>query len=241
MLINKKTKINTESYKLSPTDLYVCHKKRTFFFVTINYKLPEINLLTSSVHKEQDLLQLASLGDQQAFTTLYDLYKNKLFAYALRLTESEMLAEDIVQDVFLKLWNNQQSLKSIDKLDSYLFRMCKNDIINHFKRASHETLILAELFHQKPVGYNDTQETVAFKEAEKILLEVLEKLTPQQKAIYHLSREDGKTHEEIARILQIAPNTVKNHMIKAMALIRSELRKNAFSLALIAASLAFQK
>jgi len=172
---------------------------------------------------------------------LYDMYKNKLFTYALRLTESEMLAEDIVQDVFLKLWNNQQSMKSIEKLDSYLFRMCKNDIINHFRRTSHETLILAELFHQKPAGYNDTQETVAFKEAEKILSDVLEKLTPQQKAIYHLSRDDGKTHEEIAAILQIAPNTVKNHIIKAMSLIRSELRKNAFSMIAIAAVLFFQK
>lgn len=198
-------------------------------------------MLTQALHNEKELLVLASQADQGAFTTLFHMYKNKLYAYVLRLTESEMLAEDIVQDVFMKLWNDHNSLNSIDNFGSYLFRMSKNQVINHFKRMAHETLIVAELFHQNPVGHNDTQEIVALKEVEKILGDILEKLPPQQKTVYHLSREEGRTHDEIANLLKISPNTVKNHIVQAMSTIRMQLRKHADTMLLVAAIISIKK
>ncbi|MCF0054864.1 RNA polymerase sigma factor [Dyadobacter sp. CY356] len=198
-------------------------------------------MLIQTLHSEKELLVLASQADQGAFTALFHMYKNKLYAYVLWLTESEMLAEDIVQDVFMKLWNDHESLSSIDNFGSYLFRMSKNQVINHFKRMAHETLILAELFHQNPVGHNETQEMVALKEAEKILGDILEKLPPQQKAVYYLSREEGRTHDEIANLLKISPNTVKNHIVQAMSTIRTQLRKHADTMLMVAAIIAVKK
>lgn len=198
-------------------------------------------MLVQTLHNEKELLVLASQADQGAFTTLFHLYKNKLYAYVLRLTESEMLAEDIVQDVFMKLWNDHHLLCTIDNFGSYLFRMLKNQVNNHFKRMAHETLIMAELFHQNPVGYNDTQEIVALKEVEKILGDILEKLPPQQKVIYYLSREEGRTHDEIANLLKISSNTVKNHMVQAMSTIRTQLRKHADTMLIVAAIIAVRK
>lgn len=194
-----------------------------------------------AIHNEKELLVLASQADQGAFTTLFHLYKNKLYAYILRLTESEMLAEDIVQDVFMKLWNDRDSLHLIDNFGSYLFRMSKNQVINHFKRMAHETLIMAEIFQQNPVGHNETQEIVALKDVEKILGDILEKLPPQQKAVYHLSREEGRTHDEIANLLKISPNTVKNHIVQAMSTIRMQLRKQADMMLLVAAIISIKK
>lgn len=198
-------------------------------------------MLIQALHNEKELLVLASQADQGAFTTLFHMYKNKLYAYVLRLTESEMLAEDIVQDVFMKLWNDHDTLGSIDNFGGYLFRMSKNQVINHFKRMAHETLIMAELFRQNPIGHNDTQEIVALKDIEKILGNILENLPPQQKAVYHLSREEGRTHEEIANLLKISPNTVKNHIVQAMSTIRTQLRKHADTMLLVAVLIAIKK
>lgn len=194
-----------------------------------------------AIHNEKELLALASQADQGAFTTLFHMYKQKLYGYVLRLTESEMLAEDIVQDVFLKLWNDHDSLNTIDNFGSYLFRMSKNQVINHFKRMAHETLIVAELFQQNPAGHNETQEIVALKDIEKILGDILEKLPPQQKSVYRLSREEGRTHDEIANLLKISPNTVKNHIVQAMSTIRTQLRKHAEMMLLVAAIISIKK
>lgn len=198
-------------------------------------------MLIQTLHNEKELLELASQADQGAFTALFHMYKNKLYAYVLRLTESEMLAEDIVQDVFMKLWNDHILLSTIDNFGSYLFRMSKNQVINHFKRMAHETLIMAELFYQNPVGHNDTQEIVALKDIEKVLGAILEKLPPQQKAVYHLSREEGRSHDEIANLLKISPNTVKNHIVQAMSTIRTQLRKHADTMFLVAAIISIKK
>ena len=194
-----------------------------------------------ALHNESDLLLLASQADKEAFTTLFHLYKHKLYGYIFRLTESEMLAEDIVQDVFMKLWSDHTSLGSIDNFASYLFRMSKNHVINHFKRMAHETLIMTEICGQKPAGYNDTHDMIAMKEVEKLLAEILEKLPAQQKKIYHLSREEGRSHDEIADLLNISPNTVKNHIVQAMSTIRTQLRRHADSMLVIVSIIALKK
>jgi len=198
-------------------------------------------VLVETLHNEKELLLLASDADQAAFTTLFHMYKNKLYGYVFRLTESEMLTEDIVQDVFMKLWNDHQTLSGIDNFGSYLFRMSKNHVINHFKRMAHETLIMAEMYQYKPVGHNDIQDNIALKEVEKVLLEIIEKLPAQQKAVYYLSREEEKTHEEIANLLKISSNTVKNHVVQAMATIRTQLRKHADTMLLVAALITLKK
>jgi RNA polymerase sigma-70 factor (family 1) len=198
-------------------------------------------LKTQTLHGEKHLLELASQANEEAFTMLFHMYKHKLFAYILRLTESEMLAEDIVQDVFMKLWNDHTSLGNIENFGSYLFRMSKNQVINHFRRMAHETLIMAEILHQSSTGHNETQDIMALKDVEKILGEIVGKLPTQQRIIYHLSREEGRSHDEIANLLKLSPNTVKNHIVQAMSTIRIQLRKHADTMFLVAAVIAFKK
>ena len=178
------------------------------------------------------------MGDGNAFTSLFHLYKHKLFSYVLALSESEMLAEDIVQDVFLKLWNEHESLADINNFGSYVFRMSKNHAINHFRRMSHETLIISELFQINPSSHNQVEDIIALKETEKLLESIINRLPAQQKSVYNLSRVDGKSHNEIADLLNISPHTVRNHIIQAMSAIRTQLRGHSntfFILACLAA------
>ncbi|WP_165940050.1 RNA polymerase sigma factor [Dyadobacter psychrotolerans] len=197
--------------------------------------------MEQTVNNERALLVRSSESDENAFAALFHLYKHKLYAYLLRLTESEMLSEDIVQDVFMKLWNDRSSLSEIDSFGSYLFRMSKNHVINHFRRMSHETLIIAEMFQLNDSAHNETQDMIALKETEKILGEIIEKLPAQQKAVYQLSRQDGKSHDEIANLLKISPNTVKNHIVQAMSTIRTQLRRHSDTLLILAGIAALKK
>lgn len=194
-----------------------------------------------TLYNEKDLLTLASQANEAAFTSLFHIHRHKLYGFVRRLTESDMLAEDIVQDVFMKLWSDHTSLCNIENFSSYLFKMSRNHVINHFKRMAHETLIMAEIYGQKPAGYNETQDIIAVKEVEKILAQILEKLPPQQKAVYHLSREEGKSHDEIADLLKISSNTVKNHIVQAMSTIRTKLRAHADTLLIFIVLLALKK
>lgn len=194
-----------------------------------------------AVHNENELLVLASRSDQKAFTLLFHMYKSKLYAYILRITESEELAEDIVQDVFLKLWRDHEQLGGIDNFGSYIFRMSKNHVINHFKKMAHETLVVSEMFKQRSEGHNDIQDMIAVKDVEKVLSQIIQKLPAQQKSVYQLSREEGKTHEEIANLLNISPNTVKNHIVQAMLTIRLQLRKHANVMLVLASILSLKK
>ncbi|MEO6685951.1 MAG: sigma factor, partial [Dyadobacter sp.] len=118
---------------------------------------------------EEDLLLLASKSDAAAFTTIFHHYKHKLYSYVFRLTKSGQLTEDIIQDVFMKLWNDHALLADVDNFGGYLFRMSKNHVVNHFKRMAHETLIMAEFFHHLPTEHNDIQEIIAVNEVQKLL------------------------------------------------------------------------
>ncbi|MCF0065745.1 RNA polymerase sigma-70 factor [Dyadobacter chenwenxiniae] len=191
------------------------------------------DVLGTDVNNERTLLALSSMADEKAFTSLFYLYKHKLYSYLTSLTESEMLAEDIVQDVFLKLWNDRETLAEIDNFGSYLFRMSKNQAINHFRRMSRETLIISEMFQANPSD-NQTEDTVSLKETKKILEDIIDKLPAQQKMIYKLSRHEGKTHDEIADMLKISPNTIKNHIVQAMSTIRTQLRRYSDTLLMLA-------
>jgi RNA polymerase sigma-70 factor (family 1) len=196
-------------------------------------------VLKHDVNTEKAILMLSSGGDEEAFTSLFHLYKHKLYSYLLSLTDSEMLAEDIVQDVFMKLWDEHEALAAIENFGSYLFRMSKNHAINHFRRMSHETLIISEMFKANPSD-NQTEDTIALKETEKILEDIVDKLPAQQKMIYNLSRKEGKSHEEIADLLKISPNTVKNHVVMAMSTIRTQLRRHSDTLLMLAFAATFK-
>jgi RNA polymerase sigma-70 factor (family 1) len=183
-------------------------------------------LIYQNCHTEKTLLQLASTGNEEAFTRLFSLYKDKLYSFALRLTGCKEKAQDIVQEVFLKLWQNQTSLNTIENFSSYIFKLAQNQFLNAAKRMANESLIISKIHSTTNVYNAPPDEKLECKEVESILHEVIQKLPPQQKLIFKLSREQGLKHEEIATQLQISPSTVKNHLVQSLKTIRKYLSSN---------------
>jgi RNA polymerase sigma-70 factor (family 1) len=191
----------------------------------MNFYLYDPDIVSeSSLHREQELLQGASRGEQAAFAELFLLNRHKLFSFLMRLTQSPEMTEDVIQDIFMKLWRNRAGLSNIENFSSYLFKMAQNQCLTHFKRVAKETLILSRL--QQPSA-STTEDQLALKEVQQQLQQAIAHLTPQQKLVFTLSREKGLKHEEIAAELNISVSTVKNHMIDALRTLRQHLQSPA--------------
>lgn len=188
---------------------------------------------TDTLYNEPELLQRSADGDQAAFTELFHHYKDRLHHFLYKLTESTELTEDTIQEIFLKLWKARAMMPEIQNLGSYLYRMAQNHCINVFKRQAREALILAELQKTTPRLMPTTDEVLDAKAIQEKLKAALEKLSPQQRKVYQLSREQGLRHDQIAASLGISPSTVKGHMISALRTLREELLTNPGSVPLL--------
>ena len=184
---------------------------------------------SETIHTEKELLLLAAQGSEPAFTLLFNRYKHKLYSYILSLTTSPQIAEDIIQDTFLKLWKDRASLKAIDYFNAYLFTMTRNLAINSFKRMARETAILAALQPQQNNPAATVADNLSLKEVEQLLHQTIQSLPPQQKLIYTLSREQGLKHEDIAHQLHLSSSTVRNHIVQALRTIRKKIELHSIS------------
>lgn len=174
-------------------------------------------------HNEKELLQLVAAGDEGAFRDLFDAYRNKIFFYIFRLTESRQTAEDVLQDVFLKIWLERADLQQINNFNAWVYRLAQNQAINGLKRMARETIILSELGKQvSGQAVPGADEQFTHLELKKILDTAVEKLPSRQKLVYHLSRVEGLKYNEIAGRLNISPLTVKKHMQQALHFIREQ-------------------
>jgi RNA polymerase sigma-70 factor (family 1) len=175
------------------------------------------------VHNEASLLALVAKGDQRAFSNLFDAYFKQLGEYVYKLTESIEVTEEIVHDVFIKIWIKREILVDLDNFSHYLFILSKNQTLNHLrKKANDEVRQLEWLKEFKEEAY--LMDDYPVIEEYRALMDIaVEKLPPQQKKVYKLSREGRLKHDEIAKMLDISPETVKKHIKLALRFIKNEL------------------
>jgi RNA polymerase sigma-70 factor (ECF subfamily) len=182
------------------------------------------------MQSEKELLQLAAGGNELAFTRLFHGYKYKLYGFVFRLTGSHASAEDVVQDIFEKLWKDRELLLQVERFSSYVFRMAQNQALNGFKRMAREVVVLKQLAEAPANATFTPQGHLALKETQERLHNAIQQLPPQQKMVFLLSREEGIKHEEIAKRLHITTGTVKNHMIQALRTLRKHMHQYPNSL-----------
>jgi RNA polymerase sigma-70 factor (ECF subfamily) len=177
----------------------------------------------NSQYNEKDLLVQVSEGNERAFRQLFDAYRGKLYSYILKITESKETAEDTVHDVFLKIWINKESLPQILNLNAYLYRMAHNHAYNGFRRMAKQTLVMAELEGQSRHETDNPTDNLVRKEVQQFIHDAVNRLTPQQKEVFRMSREEGLKQEVIAQRLNISIFTVKKHLTDALNYLRKEI------------------
>jgi RNA polymerase sigma-70 factor (family 1) len=175
--------------------------------------------------KERELLLKVASGDENAFSQLFALYHHQLGTYIYRLTDSVELAEEIVQDVFLKIWMSRETLADIKSFKAYLFVVSKNHSLNCLRKLAKERTHSAE--------WNDrTMSDIAIQQDEKydsyygLLDEAINNLPPQQKTVYILSRQQHLKYNEIAEQLHLSRETVKKYLQISISSITSYVQAN---------------
>lgn len=159
-------------------------------------------------------------GSKGAFLELYGKYHAALYRHALRFVKAPALAEDVVQDTFLKVWENRQTLRADLSFVGYINTVGRNQILNTLKRASHETALKKTIIHAADKNRSSTEEAFLDAEYEKMVDKAIEQLPPQRRMVFRMCRLEGKTYDEVAQKLGISKNTVKDHMVSALKSLR---------------------
>ncbi len=158
--------------------------------------------------------------NEQRFKILFERFKKPVHDYVRTITGSNELAEEIAQEVFIRLWRRMGSYDEIENIDYYIFRIARNECMRYFKKAAVEVHMLQDLQKRMITENNNVSEYINFKETEGLLDKAIAPLSPQRQKVYMLSRRQGMRIEEIAAEMQISYNTVRNHLVEALRQIR---------------------
>jgi RNA polymerase sigma-70 factor (family 1) len=170
------------------------------------------------------LLRKIAAGDEIAFKVVFETYRKKVFAYAVKIIKSEVAAEDVLLDVFLKIWQHQD-LTGIENLESYLKTTTRNTTLKVLRRRQLELKVNYEMYRDWHEDQYNTEEAIDLNDASHILQEAISLLPPQQKLVYTLCREEGLKYSEAAERLSLSPLTVKTHMQHALRFLRKYLTR----------------
>jgi RNA polymerase sigma-70 factor (ECF subfamily) len=171
-----------------------------------------------------ELILLIQKNDRVAFYNIYERYSKRLYGFVLRYIKLKEDAEEIVQVVFIKIWEYRNKIDAYASFESFLFTIAYNTTISLLRKRSNEKKYLDHLKSiQHPVDSPNLIDEIHFNELNERVQSLLDELTPRQKEIFQLSREEGLSHEEIAKKLDISINTVKKHMVNILAFLKSHI------------------
>jgi len=172
---------------------------------------------------EREILQLVAHGDERAFRWLFNQYHHRLGTHIYNITKSHEIAEEVVQDVFLKIWTNRTSLSDIVNFKAYLYVASKNHALNCLKRIAHERALTTEL---QDVSYEVGTDDPCDENERYILVdEAIDHLPPQQRLVYLLSRHERLQYAEIADRMSLSRETVKKYLQISTESITCYIRK----------------
>lgn len=180
--------------------------------------------------KHDDNLKLALLelkqGSQSAFNLIYAFYVKKLYSKVYSIVKDEAKAEELIQDLFLKVWQKREEINVSLSFQAFLYTVAQNLVYDYLRKAASDRRIAAHLLLNSVNYYMHTEEALSEKETSRILHIALNRLSPQQRQVFTLCKLEGKSYEEAAKILGITTATVNSHIVKASRFIRTYLSKN---------------
>ncbi len=172
-----------------------------------------------------ELYQLVATGDERAFNVVYEQHWRKLFRFLYNMTKCREVAEELLTDVFLKLWIGRELVPEIQNMDGFLYKVAYHKALDFLKLTARETAlqkVIAQQMFEGPAEPADQH--LMDTEYQHIIEQAVRQLSPQRKRVFILSRERGMTHEQIARQLNLSSQTVKRTISDALESIRGFLK-----------------
>ena len=176
------------------------------------------------------LLAQVAVGNEQAFNQIYHKTNKNIYNAVMAYVKNEHTAIELVQQVYIKFWNNRKKLKDVRSLKDYLFIIARNLTLDHFKKVTIETAFFAELTSRENYPVNSIDERIEQIEYDKLLMNVLQRLPPQQREAWLLVNEHELSYAEVAVKMNISKLTVKRHLELGRKSVRDYLKSHIYTI-----------
>ncbi len=190
-----------------------------------------VDLKTISITSEEDLLQKLRRGDREAFKELYDLYHRRLTLKLVYLLKSEELAQDVLQDIFVKIWEIRETIDPSGNFGGLLYKMAANLAKNVFRKSIYDQLMRSEF--AKNDSYSPFEDLDDASNAKTILNIALDRLTPRQREVYCLHKIEGMSYREISKLLSISDSAINHHIQQANKQLKELLKTDRLLIMLL--------
>ncbi|ODS81000.1 MAG: hypothetical protein ABS46_12690 [Cytophagaceae bacterium SCN 52-12] len=179
-------------------------------------------MATRKLFDERETLGELADGSESAFVQVFDEYSPRVYSVALKFLDSKELAEEVVQDIFMDIWLRREKMAEVLNFGAYLHGMVRKQVYDAYRQKSAFTEIVKEL-SLRARSENVIERMMQENEYENLLQKALERLPDRQREIFRLAREEGLSHEEIARRLNLSRLSVKSHMKRILRYLRTLL------------------
>lgn len=164
---------------------------------------------------DNDLAALLKQSDERAFGILYQRFSQRIYTNLRKLLKDEVLAEECLQDVFMKVWEKREQLNYEISFRAYLFRISENLVRDFFRKAARDQRLISKLIIASTEFSSDLHDDYILKEEKSLFSKAIEHLPPKRKKIYTLCKIEGKSYDEVSQLLGISNTTINDHMVKA--------------------------
>ncbi|HMI02142.1 MAG TPA: RNA polymerase sigma-70 factor [Pedobacter sp.] len=169
---------------------------------------------------EIQLLIALKSGDRSAFEKIYHSYSPRIYLNILKMVKSVDDAQEILQDVFVKVWEKRELIDPEQAFKAYLFQISRFTVYNFIRKVNLDKKLKAYLAHENSELYTHIEETIACRENDQFILNAIEELPPQRKQIYKLCKIEGKSYIEVGKLLGISSSTINDHIVKATKFLK---------------------
>lgn len=181
---------------------------------------------SSAAYDEKFLLQQIAEGNEQAFSRIVEHYWNNIYSQALAYLKSSSAAQDVVQEVFIKVWEKRKGFTDIDHFDSFLFIIARNHIISELRKRI-MLPVNDDLEKTLREENNTPDKKLSLKQSHEMVANAIYLLPQQQKTAFLLSRDEDLSYEEIAIRMQLSKETIKKHIGRALNFLRTYIRTHS--------------
>ncbi|SEB17706.1 RNA polymerase sigma factor [Pedobacter hartonius] len=190
-------------------------------------------MTTNRLINEKDLLRRLQSGDEAAFERLYRNYVDPVFRKTHYLTKSAQIAEELTQDVFLKIWERRASIDPEKSFGAFVHRIAQNLITDLYRRLLHDRALREHLVN----SVTELYDPMAADTDRQLIWQALDSLPAQRKKVMALVKIEGRSYQEVSSLLGISPSTIRDHVVKGTKSLKAYFMDNELTLILIAASL----
>ena len=185
------------------------------------------------LNNDKELFLRIAENDEAAFRLLFEQYRERLFLFAWQLCHSAADSEEVVQDVFTRIWENREKLTAVESPRNYIYTMVRNRTLDLLSKIAKDKNLIKEVWANISEGSNETEQLLQAAESKQLIEKAVSQLSPKKRKVFQLSRDEGLSHQEIAAQLGISVQTVKNIITEVLRQIKSFLSEHSELLAIL--------